>query len=291
MAVSDCATRPSPRRTAARVASLLLTLGPVVRLADRRHGCDRFFCRRRGAGSGKAALPAGSGAGPGPPMVAQFTTSLQATRRALLVNLVRSLRAGPVADRRGTALLFLAVNAMSSAVDCRTWSGCDTGARAILPRWREASADAGCSDRRLLAIPFVNLLAPLWGRRRDHLIHRKTRIITRLARRYDLAPAVLLAACNAVPPGGSPAPPRAAVQGVPPTRPGPPRDRVPCARDSARARARRRDRTGCVRWCASSGNRGSTCAKGHRKLQVSGRLRARRIFYPGRAERNRSRRT
>jgi uncharacterized protein involved in cysteine biosynthesis len=113
------------------------------------------------------------------PLVEQFTTSLQAALRALLVNLV----ALPFAltlllTGVGTALLFLAVNAVLIGRELQdmVWLRHRRDARDPAPLAPSERWALGAVIAALLAVPFVNLLAPLLGAAAaTHLIHRKER--------------------------------------------------------------------------------------------------------------------
>jgi uncharacterized protein involved in cysteine biosynthesis len=113
------------------------------------------------------------------PVVEQFTTSLQAALRALVINLVAlPFALALLLTGVGTALLFLAVNAVLIGRELQdmVWlrhriNAGDPPPLARSERWMLGAVIAG-----LLAVPFVNLLAPILGAAAaTHLIHRTER--------------------------------------------------------------------------------------------------------------------
>lgn len=113
------------------------------------------------------------------PLREQFSTSLRAALRALLVNLV----ALPFAlvllvTGVGTALLFWAVNAVLVGRELQdmVWLRHRRGAADPAPVPRGERWLLGGAVAALLALPLVNLLAPILGAAAaTHLIHRKDR--------------------------------------------------------------------------------------------------------------------
>jgi uncharacterized protein involved in cysteine biosynthesis len=113
------------------------------------------------------------------PLVEQFTTSLQAALRALLINLVAlPFALALLLTGVGTALLFLAVNAVLIGRELQdmVWLRHRGAAGDPAPLPRSERWMLGAAIAALLAVPFVNLLAPLLGAAAaTHLIHRKER--------------------------------------------------------------------------------------------------------------------
>lgn len=113
------------------------------------------------------------------PLSEQFSTSIRAAVRAVLVNLL----ALPFAlmllvTGFGTALLFWLVNALLIGRELQdmVWLRHRLDAADAAPLTRGQRFLLGGAIAALLAVPFVNLLAPLLGAAAaTHLIHRRNR--------------------------------------------------------------------------------------------------------------------
>lgn len=114
------------------------------------------------------------------PLSEQFSTSIRAAVRAVLVNLL----ALPFAlmllvTGFGTALLFWLVNALLIGRELQdmVWLRHRLDAADAAPLTRGQRFLLGGAIAALLAVPFVNLLAPLLGAAAaTHLIHRRNRV-------------------------------------------------------------------------------------------------------------------
>ncbi|MBO9517840.1 MAG: EI24 domain-containing protein [Porphyrobacter sp.] len=113
------------------------------------------------------------------PVREQFSTSLRAAARALFVNLaVLPFALALLVTGIGPALLFLAVNAVLVGRELQdmVWLRHRRDAADPAPVSRGERLLLGGAIAALLAVPFVNLLAPLLGAAAStHLIHRKGR--------------------------------------------------------------------------------------------------------------------
>jgi len=113
------------------------------------------------------------------PMREQFSTSLKAALRALLVNLVAlPFALALLFTGIGTALLFWLVNAVLVGRELQemVWLRHRRDAADPAPVGRSERLLLGGVVAALLALPFVNLLAPLLGAAAaTHLIHRRER--------------------------------------------------------------------------------------------------------------------
>lgn len=111
------------------------------------------------------------------PMTEQFTTSLRAALRALLVNLaVLPFALILLVTGVGTAVLFWLVNALLIGRELQdmVWLRHRHGAGHRAPVGGGERFLLGGSIAALLAIPFVGLIAPILGAAAaTHLIHRK----------------------------------------------------------------------------------------------------------------------
>lgn len=113
------------------------------------------------------------------PLHEQFSTSLRAALRALLVNLaVLPFALALLVTGVGTALLFWLVNAVLVGRELQdmVWLRHRRGAADPAPVARGERWLLGGAVAALLALPLVNLLAPILGAAAaTHLIHRKDR--------------------------------------------------------------------------------------------------------------------
>ena len=109
----------------------------------------------------------------------QFSTSHRAALRALLVNLaVLPIALVLLFTGIGPALLFWAVNAalVGRELQDMVWLRHRQGRADPAPVGRGTRFLLGGAVAALLALPFVNLLAPILGAAAaTHLIHRKNR--------------------------------------------------------------------------------------------------------------------
>ena len=111
------------------------------------------------------------------PLGEQFSTSLRAAWRALWVNLVAlPFALALLVTGVGTALLFFAVNTalVGRELEDMVWLRHRKDAADPAPVSRGERALLGGAVTALLALPFVNLVAPILGAAAaTHLIHRK----------------------------------------------------------------------------------------------------------------------
>lgn len=111
------------------------------------------------------------------PLGEQFSTSLRSAWRALWVNLVAlPFALALLVTGVGTAVLFFAVNTalVGRELDDMVWLRHRQSAADPSPVGRGERALLGGAVTALLALPFVNLLAPVLGAAAaTHLIHRK----------------------------------------------------------------------------------------------------------------------
>ena len=111
------------------------------------------------------------------PLGEQFSTSLASAWRALWVNLVAlPFALALLVTGIGTALLFFVVNTalVGRELEDMVWLRHRQGAADPAPVSRGERALLGGAVTALLALPFVNLVAPILGAAAaTHLIHRK----------------------------------------------------------------------------------------------------------------------
>lgn len=111
------------------------------------------------------------------PLAEQFSTSLRSAWRALWVNLVAlPFALALLVTGIGTALLFFAVNTVlvGRELESMVWLRHRQSAADPAPVRRSERVLLGGAVTALLALPFVNLLAPILGAAAaTHLIHRK----------------------------------------------------------------------------------------------------------------------
>ena len=111
------------------------------------------------------------------PLGEQFSTSLRSAWRALWVNLVAlPFALALLVTGVGTALLFFAVNTalVGRELEDMVWLRHRRNAADPAPVSRGERALLGGAVTALLALPFVNLVAPILGAAAaTHLIHRK----------------------------------------------------------------------------------------------------------------------
>ena len=111
------------------------------------------------------------------PLREQFSTSLRAASRALLVNLIAlPFALALLVTGVGAALVFFLVNTVlvGRELEDMVWLRHRRSAADPAPVGRGERLVLGGAVTALLALPFVNLLAPILGAAAaTHLIHRK----------------------------------------------------------------------------------------------------------------------